>query len=163
MSCSIWRGTRGIAVDAEDDQLQQKCRGGIWPHVSSELLKPARRVTVLMRLIVNGLWLQSRSYLSRTSYPASKHSRVLVAPISTSSMPDQQQWTAVQVRQEFFDYFGSKQHTFVPSSSTVPYDDPTLLFANAGMNQARASLLLSSFLHSFLTFCPVQVHIFGHR
>lgn len=45
-------------------------------------------------------------------------------------------WTAVKVRQEFFNYFKSKQHTFVPSSPTIPYEDPTLLFANAGMNQA---------------------------
>jgi alanyl-tRNA synthetase len=43
--------------------------------------------------------------------------------------------TAPQVRQAFFDYFQSKNHTFVPSSSTIPYEDPTLLFANAGMNQ----------------------------
>ena len=45
--------------------------------------------------------------------------------------------TAPQVRQAFFDFFKSKQHTFVPSSSTIPYEDPTLLFANAGMNQVR--------------------------
>lgn len=45
-------------------------------------------------------------------------------------------WTARKVRQQFFDYFRSKDHTFVPSSSTIPYEDPTLLFANAGMNQA---------------------------
>jgi alanyl-tRNA synthetase len=46
-------------------------------------------------------------------------------------------WTATKVREEFFNYFRSKNHTFVPSSSTVPYDDPTLLFANAGMNQVQ--------------------------
>lgn len=46
-------------------------------------------------------------------------------------------WPAAKVRQEFFNYFQSKGHTFVPSSSTIPHDDPTLLFANAGMNQVR--------------------------
>ncbi|KAJ7647453.1 tRNA synthetases class II (A)-domain-containing protein [Roridomyces roridus] len=46
-------------------------------------------------------------------------------------------WTAPKVRQEFFAFFKSKGHTYVPSSSTIPYEDPTLLFANAGMNQAR--------------------------
>lgn len=46
-------------------------------------------------------------------------------------------WTASRVRQEFFDYFKARDHTFVPSSSTIPYEDPTLLFANAGMNQVR--------------------------
>lgn len=39
------------------------------------------------------------------------------------------------IRQKFLDYFQQQQHTFIPSSSTIPHDDPTLLFANAGMNQ----------------------------
>lgn len=51
-------------------------------------------------------------------------------------------WPARRIRDEFFAYFRSKDHTFVPSSSTVPYDDPTLLFANAGMNQVRLISLL---------------------
>jgi alanyl-tRNA synthetase len=46
--------------------------------------------------------------------------------------------SATQIRQAFFDYFQSKGHVYVPSSSTIPYEDPTLLFANAGMNQVRA-------------------------
>ncbi|TFK96651.1 tRNA synthetases class II (A)-domain-containing protein [Pterulicium gracile] len=50
-------------------------------------------------------------------------------------------WTANNVRQQFFDYFESKQHTYVPSSSTIPYEDPTLLFANAGMNQYKSIFL----------------------
>ncbi|TDL24327.1 hypothetical protein BD410DRAFT_786443 [Rickenella mellea] len=50
-------------------------------------------------------------------------------------------WTANKVRQQFFDYFHGKNHTFVPSSSTIPYEDPTLLFANAGMNQYKAIFL----------------------
>ena len=45
--------------------------------------------------------------------------------------------SATQIRQAFFDYFQSKGHTYVPSSSTIPYEDPTLLFANAGMNQVN--------------------------
>lgn len=44
-------------------------------------------------------------------------------------------WPATKVRKAFTDYFGERGHTFVPSSSTIPYEDPTLLFANAGMNQ----------------------------
>ncbi|KAI0710193.1 tRNA synthetases class II (A)-domain-containing protein [Earliella scabrosa] len=50
-------------------------------------------------------------------------------------------WPAARVREEFFNYFKSKDHPYVPSSSTIPYDDPTLLFANAGMNQYKAIFL----------------------
>jgi alanyl-tRNA synthetase len=42
--------------------------------------------------------------------------------------------TSSQIRQSFLDYFKSKQHTIVPSSSLMP-DSPNLLFTNAGMNQ----------------------------
>ena len=42
--------------------------------------------------------------------------------------------TSTQVRQSFLDFFKSKQHTIVPSSSLMP-DSPNLLFTNAGMNQ----------------------------
>ncbi|CAN6621368.1 alanine--tRNA ligase, mitochondrial [Trichomonascus vanleenenianus] len=51
-------------------------------------------------------------------------------------------WTAGKVRQTFLDYFTKKQnHTFWPSSSVIPYEDPTLLFANAGMNQYKPKFL----------------------
>ena len=42
--------------------------------------------------------------------------------------------TSVQVRQSFLDFFKSKQHSIVTSSSLMP-DSPNLLFTNAGMNQ----------------------------
>ncbi|HEX9047526.1 MAG TPA: alanine--tRNA ligase, partial [Verrucomicrobiae bacterium] len=42
--------------------------------------------------------------------------------------------TSRQIRQDFLDFFKSKQHTIVPSSSLMP-DSPNLLFTNAGMNQ----------------------------
>ncbi len=42
-----------------------------------------------------------------------------------------------EIRQLFFDFFKSKQHTIVPSASIVIKNDPTLLFTNAGMNQFK--------------------------
>src|SRR6266498_1098770 len=42
--------------------------------------------------------------------------------------------TSSQIRRSFLDFFKSKQHTIVPSSSLMP-DAPNLLFTNAGMNQ----------------------------
>ncbi len=42
--------------------------------------------------------------------------------------------TSAQIRQSYLDFFKSKQHTIVPSSSLMP-ESPGLLFTNAGMNQ----------------------------
>ena len=45
--------------------------------------------------------------------------------------------TSKQIRGEFIDYFIKKQHTKVLAAPVIPYDDPTLLFTNAGMNQFK--------------------------
>lgn len=47
-------------------------------------------------------------------------------------------WNAIKVRETFIRYFTEAcEHSFVPSSSTIPHDDPTLLFANSGMTQFK--------------------------
>ncbi|MGE5380412.1 MAG: alanine--tRNA ligase [Methylocystaceae bacterium] len=45
--------------------------------------------------------------------------------------------TGNEIRQKFLDYYAANGHTIVASSSLVPVNDPTLLFANAGMNQFK--------------------------
>lgn len=83
--------------------------------------------------------------------------------------------TAAQIRQKFIDFFIRHEHVYVHSSATVPLDDPTLLFANAGMNQVgalhrpvRLGLGLGLGLVLVLTglscaVSPVQAHLPEHH
>jgi alanyl-tRNA synthetase len=41
------------------------------------------------------------------------------------------------IRRRFLSYFKERQHAIVPSSPVLPFEDPTLLFINAGMNQFK--------------------------
>ena len=46
-----------------------------------------------------------------------------------------------EIRTSFLEFFASKNHKVVESSSLVPHDDPSLLFTNAGMNQFKDTFL----------------------
>ena len=53
-----------------------------------------------------------------------------------------EKWPAAKIRATFINYFIEKKgHTFWPSSPVVPVNDPTLLFANSGMNQYKPLFL----------------------
>ncbi|KAL7463937.1 hypothetical protein ACHAXS_004288 [Conticribra weissflogii] len=65
------------------------------------------------------------------------------ASIEPTPPPDAQlKWPTDKIRATFLDYFRDRHaHEFVPSSPSVPLNDPTLLFANAGMNQFKPIFL----------------------
>ncbi|KAF3939932.1 hypothetical protein ABW19_dt0205361 [Dactylella cylindrospora] len=65
----------------------------------------------------------------------------MTSKVATDPGSKQSKWPAAKVRETFLDYFKSKQHVFVKSSPSVPLNDKTLLFANAGMNQFKPIFL----------------------
>jgi tRNA synthetases class II (A) len=59
-----------------------------------------------------------------------------------SMLSDTLKWPVEKVRSTFVEYFEKKQkHVHYRSSPVVPLSDPTLLFANAGMNQFKSIFL----------------------
>ncbi|KAJ5713453.1 alanyl-tRNA synthetase [Penicillium malachiteum] len=50
-------------------------------------------------------------------------------------------WPAKTVRDTFLNFYNERNHVFVPSSSVIPHNDPSLLFTNAGMNQYKSIFL----------------------
>src|SRR6202453_843864 len=57
--------------------------------------------------------------------------------IEFQSIPEGFSVAGSEIRQRFLDFFATRGHRIVRSSSLVPANDPTLLFTNAGMNQFK--------------------------
>ncbi|KAK6541205.1 Alanine--tRNA ligase [Orbilia ellipsospora] len=114
--------------------------------IPAPLNKPYRRVRNITLLSSN-----SRSTLSKLFPPATfllnrrlttmSSSSSVTAPKSNLQPKDEIEWTATKVRDTFLEFFKKKSHDFVKSSSCIPHDDKTLLFANAGMNQFKPIFL----------------------
>ena len=77
-------------------------------------------------------WLSAPRAISMGNKLGVSSARAPVAQKRTSVKMAASEWTGDQVRTSFIDYFKSKNHVNWPSSSVVPINDPTLLFANAG-------------------------------
>ncbi len=45
--------------------------------------------------------------------------------------------TSSEIRTSYLEFFKERGHTIVPSAPVIPFNDPTLLFANAGLNQFK--------------------------
>ncbi|KAH6830422.1 Alanyl-tRNA synthetase [Perilla frutescens var. hirtella] len=102
---------------------------------SPPFYQPPAAFSTLRSLVV---FLPNHSYSSRSSIIAAEEASLTP---SMGSQATEIEWPSKKVRETFFKFFEDKAHVNWISSPVVPHNDPTLLFANAGMNQFKPIFL----------------------
>ncbi|KAH6809767.1 Alanyl-tRNA synthetase [Perilla frutescens var. frutescens] len=102
---------------------------------SPPFYQPPAAISTLRSLV---LFLPNHSYSSRSSIIAAEEASLTP---SMGSQATEIEWPSKKVRETFFKFFEDKAHVNWISSPVVPHNDPTLLFANAGMNQFKPIFL----------------------